>query len=536
MKKLWIVLLSLAMVAAFCMPASAVDVKFSGSYYIAGEYYSDLDIVDDGEDLGYNVIPDTYVFNTSTGKADLVPGYNDEGCGSDVSTAFFRQRLRIQTEFVVSPGLSLITRFDALEKIWGDQQWTGSRTPYQSRPHDSDSIRNAKEQENIEFEQVYIQYMSKVGLWWIGIAPHDFWGTTFGDSTQSEALVQWILPINQNWIIGAKYFKHYENGPNQFGGASTSKWLDGTSDFSDAIDADDSAYVGVGIFKTQNIETGLKVAYRTIRQNKDGLDFGEIPPYTKIDGWLITPYFKGQFGPVNVQAELEYWNGEVELQGNPYYTNYSQLPFNLKNTDSIDMEFWSFYLDAKVDIGPAWVGGRFIYVTGDEKDQTKANSNDEFEGSDFLNNRAFEMCWGGVDLKQTLILWNEDVTNWVGDRWNLGPGVKNAEFYQIYGGYTWKDFTFTGALAYAKADETWKGQDDDYGWELDVTASYKITSNLTYMVGAGYLWTGDYFKWNNKYGSGYGLNEYGYGYYTDGDTEVDVDDIYMITNKLTLTF
>ena len=30
--------------------------------------------------------------------------------------------------------------------------------------------------------------------------------------------MQWILPLNQNWIIGAKYFKHYENSPNLFGG------------------------------------------------------------------------------------------------------------------------------------------------------------------------------------------------------------------------------------------------------------------------------------------------------------------------------
>jgi len=503
MKKLWIVLLSLAMVAAFCMPASAVDVKFSGSYYVAGDYYSDLDIVDSGAYLGTkDVMGAPYVLNPLTGQIDGTP-IPTPGHGTDKSTAFFRQRLRIQTEFVVSPGLSLITRFDALEKIWGDQQWSGSRSPYASRSHAVDG--NMKEQENIEFEQAYIQYMSKVGMWWIGLAPHDFWGTTFGDSTQTEALVQWILPINQNWTIGAKYFKHYENSPNLFGGSA-----------SDSNDADDSAYVGVGIFKTQDIETGLKVAYRKLAQNKDSGIYTPIPPYSQITGWLITPYFKGKFGPVSIQAEAEYWNGEVELQGNAPYANYGVI--GLDPTDTIDMEFWSFYLDGKVDIGPGYVGGRFIYVSGDD-----LSSGDEFEGSDFLNNRAFEMCWGGVDLKQTLILWNEDVTLWVGDRWNLGPGVKNAQFFQVYGGYKWQDFSFAGSLAYAKADETRSNQDDDYGYELDVTASYKITNNLSYMVGAGYLWTGDYFKYNN------------YGY-SGGATEIDVDDVYLITNKLTLSF
>ncbi|NLN60070.1 MAG: hypothetical protein GX147_05065 [Deltaproteobacteria bacterium] len=535
MKKLWIVLVSLALVAAFSLPASAVDVKFSGSYYVAGDYYNDLDMINSGDWLG-EALPDSAEWTNRRGGTYRIPkarGGGDRpyslGHGVDKSTAFFRQRLRIQTEFVVSPGLSLITRFDALEKIWGDQQWTGSRTAYQSRPHNHADIRNAKEQENIEFEQAYIQYASKIGLWWIGVAPHDFWGTTFGDSTQSESLIQWILPLNENWIIGAKYFKHYENSPNMFGGQDNK-----------GIDADDSAYVGVGIFKTQNIETGLKVAYRQLRQNKNSADYLAIPPHSKIDGWLITPYFKGQFGPVNLQAEVEYWYGEVELQrsidgfGGPWSYATGYLPVTGKNTRTIDMEFWSLYLDAKVDIGPAYVGGRFIYVSGDDR-----YSRGKFEGSDFLNNRAFEMCWGGVDLKQTLILWNEDVTNWVGDVWDLGPGIKNAKFGQIYGGYTWKDFTFTGALAYARADETWKTQSSDYGWELDVTATYKITDNLSYMVGAGYLWTGDYFRGpkgtDYRYrGDSRNHRARYYAPYSIG--KPDVDDIYLITNKLTLTF
>ena len=141
----------------------------------------------------------------------------------------------------------------------------------------------------------------------------------------------------------------------------------------------------------------------------------------------------------------------------------------------------------------------------------------------------WEACWGGVDLRQTLILWNDDVTNWVGNVWGQGPGVKNAFFYQVYGGYKWDKFNFFASLAYAKADEAWGGAygayyelaDDDYGWELDVTATYSITNNLKYMVGAGYLWTGDYFKFKPKHGTG--------SYH-------DTDDIYLITNKLTLTF
>ena len=38
MKKLWIVLLSVALIMAFTMPVCAADVKFSGSYVAQGYY------------------------------------------------------------------------------------------------------------------------------------------------------------------------------------------------------------------------------------------------------------------------------------------------------------------------------------------------------------------------------------------------------------------------------------------------------------------------------------------------------------------
>ncbi len=56
-----------------------------------------------------------------------------------------------------------------------------------------------------------------------------------------------------------------------------------------------------------------------------------------------------------------------------------------------------------------------------------------------------------------------------------------------------------GAISYMNADKKPTGFDSNkYGWEVDVKASYKIYDNLTYMVGAGYLWTGDYFKGTNR--------------------------------------
>ena len=120
MKKFLIVLLSLGLIAAFSMTASAADVKFSGSYYVVGVY-------EDNDALADN---------------DLAP-----------SRAFFFQRVRIEPVFQIAEGLTLSVRMDALEKQWGNTTWKGE-SPF---PSDSPSSRPsggafpAKAQENIEF-------------------------------------------------------------------------------------------------------------------------------------------------------------------------------------------------------------------------------------------------------------------------------------------------------------------------------------------------------------------------------------------------
>lgn len=83
------------------------------------------------------------------------------------------------------------------------------------------------------------------------------------------------------------------------------------------------------------------------------------------------------------------------------------------------------------------------------------------------------------------------------------------------------NFTFSYALADSKT-HPYMGYgfpemvSNVYGTGIDLTATYKITNNLSYMLGAGYLFTGAYFKgW---------------------DDTAEVPDSYLPLNKLTLTF
>ena len=109
--------------------------------------------------------------------------------------------------------------------------------------------------------------------------------------------------------------------------------------------------------------------------------------------------------------------------------------------------------------------------------------------------------------------------------------MENAWFGQIRGGVKpTPQLDIMASISYAEADQngfiatggtsyaTFPGK--TYGTEIDVTGTYKITNNLSYMLGVGYFFTGDYFK---------GLNTA----FANGSK--DTDDFILI-NKLTLTF
>ncbi|MCK7489409.1 MAG: hypothetical protein MZU79_03605 [Anaerotruncus sp.] len=75
--------------------------------------------------------------------------------------------------------------------------------------------------------------------------------------------------------------------------------------------------------------------------------------------------------------------------------------------------------------------------------------------------------------------------------------MNNAWFFQGKAGLRPTDkLDIMASVSYARADEKPTAQwlHKDYGWEVDLTATYKLTNNLSYMLGAGYFFTGDYFK------------------------------------------
>jgi hypothetical protein len=99
--------------------------------------------------------------------------------------------------------------------------------------------------------------------------------------------------------------------------------------------------------------------------------------------------------------------------------------------------------------------------------------------------------------------------------------MRNAYFGQLrFGVKPVPKLRLATSVSYAAAHEKpnvgFGDFDRDYGWEVDVTGTYKITNNLSYMLGGGYFFTGDYFQ--------------------AGNDALDLNDDFIIINKLTLAF
>ncbi|HQB29783.1 MAG TPA: hypothetical protein PLO86_03390, partial [Syntrophales bacterium] len=129
------------------------------------------------------------------------------------------------------------------------------------------------------------------------------------------------------------------------------------------------------------------------------------------------------------------------------------------------------------------------------------------------------------DYDPCLILWNSDYNDTIG---NMGTyaetsgSMSNGWLAQVYGEFApIEKLKLFASFTWAKADEKPRigGKDfvsDDYGYEFDITATYKLYDNLDYMVGFGYFVTGDYYKGTSD------SNE--------------VENNYLVVNRLTLNF
>jgi hypothetical protein len=478
MKKFWLVLLSLGLVMAFSVSAFAVDVKIGAEYYVGGLYLNKIS-VDDG-------------FQDWSGRTGSL----------NPSTAFFFQRLRVGTDFVVSPCLKLVTQFDAMERVWG-----GARANTWQANQDyafSESAGTRAETENIAMRLAYIDYTSPIGLFKVGYMEDYTFGTVWADRASGVPAGQIQYFMQSGPFVGfAGYAKETDNS---YSAVSSGSWYWLNNLNATRTDRDLDSYRIAGIYNFKGGETGLLLLW-----NRDASHRGTASGSYLQNIFLVDPFVKAKIGPVAIQAELLWFTGDAaKFEG---------------SGPTITVNHLNAFVDATANFGMFYAGGSVAYVQGQNPNHT-----DKLEGN-------VAPLSGGLDWNPCLIMFNTQTAGyWVGGIYGhsesvLDDEMMNAWFGQLRGGIKpTPQLDIMASVSYAAADQngiayfggtaigTIPGK--TYGTEIDVTGTYKITNNLSYMLGAGYLFTGDYFK---------GINDG-----TGGGSKVTDD--FILINKLTLNF
>ena len=84
------------------------------------------------------------------------------------SRANIANRLRMQFEIQVQEGLKLTTRFDALERVWGQQTVAPAPSP---------GADGATTERNISWERAYVTFNALYGVFDVGYQQTRSWGT-----------------------------------------------------------------------------------------------------------------------------------------------------------------------------------------------------------------------------------------------------------------------------------------------------------------------------------------------------------------------
>jgi hypothetical protein len=461
MKKLLIGFLAVGLIMGFAMTASAQpNIKASGQLYMYGAYADDNSLLKNGN-----------------------------------SRANVANRLRMQFEIQVQEGLKLTTRFDALERVWGQTPAVLTQTFSYNSP-----------EQNISWERAYVTFNALYGVFDVGYQQSRRWGTcAFCDDSDSDAGIHyrylmgpWTLGLewekragtNNNWSLGLPPEQQGEGSAAQ-GGTN----LPGT-------DNDHDVYHIYGIYRWSTGQAGLRfelnrdAADGEIAANQTALAsyFGGVADAYTYTFYELAPYFQWTYGSFDFEGELRYVWGTIDRD-------------NPANQD-IDRNGYSLYLMGKYSMGAFYGGLEFAYMTGDDP-----ATSDKYEAG----------VAGGTTWDPMLIYGNYWYNKFQG---SMGPGTgatignqeMNVIMFKPFVG--WKvnpQLEIVAQYAWLKAEEVAAGRDDEYGKEFDLYATYKLYNNLSYTVGFAYFWTGDWFKGTAA-------------------QNFNIDDNYLVMNALNLTF
>jgi hypothetical protein len=464
MKRFWIVLLSLGLIMGFSMSAYALTVDSTGVVWYRAWYIDNPTMQDEA------AVP-----TTPTGKA------------AANSTAHFDQRFRLGTRAKVADGLDFVFRAD-----WAEDKWApvanGKGVPAIGGSVNQDITG---QEPIIAIDYAMVRFRTVAGTFQVGPqgAPVPNWGTDFNNSGGTKQGILWLYDVPGTALrLGAAYQKEVENAFYQ------TPWV------RTQTDADSDTYsLRFNWDRKKGLDFGAQLVYA-----RDAT--GRVPDTAAGGGFLTSayafePYVRTKIGPVNIEAEGFYAWGDIAKQDIP-----------VAGTPDVTAEGRGIYVDAKVNMGPAYVGASYIYMSGDDPstpDKAEGNIAKVFAGGSSL--RADRMFFSGSDYYTKQVGTYQIPGNPGGGTRNMqgvGGGtnqIENLKSYGLYGGFSPSKKLSTEISVWMLKVDVAKVTaapftdfvSDDIGKEFAATANYKIFDNLAVQVDFAYLWAGDYWKGTN---------------------------------------
>ncbi|RLC33899.1 MAG: hypothetical protein DRH32_00060 [Deltaproteobacteria bacterium] len=455
MKKITLITVALCLAVAMAIPAMATKVNVSGEYRVRGFYVDNITV--------------------------------DESTSE--SQAYYDNRLRVETVFQANDNVSVTTRFDAFEdEVWGVDSATRSA-----------QFETPTTKDTIDFDRVYMTIMTPIGRFQIGRQEDGAWGPSAFDTDNDYYSTDSIQYIGKagDIMFGAMVLKYEEMD-------SVSPWVADT-----VADGDFDAYYIFAGYNKDNIEVGL---LGELARASEDAPIGPLPFDATVKDYKIMPYWKLQFGPVNIEGEINYECGDVQFDS-PIPVAALWSPGSIALEDDPDIDALVYYIKASADLEMANVYVGYVSVSGQEEGE-----------SDMTMGNVY---YGGLGQGFTpLAILTDDlgghVLNTQGGSFFSPTGVDLHGVDLIYAG---ADLAVNDNLSVhivagqATANEDWTGDwDDEYGTEVDLGITWNIMDNVTYSATAAYLSTGDL------------LAQIG------GVAQTNVDDIYGLMHEIKVTF
>ncbi|MFP4475480.1 MAG: hypothetical protein ACLFOY_07945 [Desulfatibacillaceae bacterium] len=456
----------LVLVVACAAPAAAfVSFEATGAYRVRGFYNSHPHLLKESSTI--------YAPNGNV----RFPAQQDD------SDAWLDMRLRLQARLHVTDFLTMTTRFDALERYWGQQPAN----------------------EGMEWEYAYMTIHAPFAKFDVGRMSSNAWGTDFVDNEEANDRVKMRIDWRDFSLFGV-YQKDAEyDAFSQFEDSDVDSWHLGVGYFGEKIEA--AALASVTIDKSYSdryslsAAAGAPVAY-TVTDFVDAAGRQNDHPYDREE-WAVNPYVKAKLGHTRVQGEMSYKFGDYRMYDREKYARYYDPVTNQyyavnRGFRDVEVRAYAWNLEAGLDLKTIGAELGYAWVGGDD------DPNDDEYRSFGGTGEDWEKLWILTGTQQGLenqLGPGETQPDGSVKRGNLAhdPYGYGARIFYL-GGYVkpYANMKLSLRYGHAQAEQPPSAYSQDYGSEYNLYFDWYIYDNLSYSVVAAYLDAGDFWQFGDR--------------------------------------